>query len=192
MHARRTAVLAVTVLGTLGLAACGSSTSAPSTTAATPPTTGANPPTTGATGSTGSTATTSVPSGPAATTSTLCGDLTDLSKEEEGLVSAEQTATNPSGSLPALQSYARQAKSSLDQTGTKITAELASSPTIVQSAWSTLQPQLDQLFESAVTSTSLPAFARAASSIQAANSFLASNQTLTAFTKATCPVRSTP
>jgi hypothetical protein len=189
MHARRTAVLAVTVLGTLGLAACGSSTSAPSTTAATPPTTGANPPTTGATGST---ATTSVPSGPAATTSTLCGDLTDLSKEEEGLVSAEQTATNPSGSLPALQSYARQAKSSLDQTGTKITAELASSPTIVQSAWSTLQPQLDQLFESAVTSTSLPAFARAASSIQAANSFLASNQTLTAFTKATCPVRSTP
>jgi len=174
MHGRRTALLVSVVVGALGLAACGSSSSSPTTTSAAPTTTG---------GSTATTAGTGAPT----TSSKLCTDLADLSTQEQGLVSAEQTASGASGSLPALQSYAAQAKSTFDQTGPRITADLAGTPTIVRSAWSTLQPQLDQLFESAVTATSLPAFARAASSIETANSFLGSNQTLTAFTKAACP-----
>jgi hypothetical protein len=165
----------MSVVGALGLAACGSSSSSTTTTAAAPTTTsgGVTPTTTG--------------SGTATSTSTLCRDLADLSTQEEGLVRAQQTATDASGSLSALQSYAKQAKSAFDRSGPRITADLATSPTIVQSAWSTLQPQLDQLVESAATSTSVPAFARAASSIETSNSFLASDQTLTAFTKAACP-----
>jgi hypothetical protein len=176
MHARRTAVLALSVVGALGLAACGSSSTSTTTTAAAPTTTGGVTPTTTGSGS-----------GTATSSSTLCRDLADLSTQEEGLVRAQQTATDGSGSLSALQSYAKQAKSAFDQSGPRITADLATSPTIVRSAWSTLQPQLDQLVQSAATSTSVPAFARAASSIETSNSFLASDQTLTAYTKAACP-----
>jgi len=187
MHARRTAILAISFFGALGLAACGSSTATTATTATTAghtATTTATTPSTTA-GSTATTATTA-PGGTTAT-SRLCGDLADLSKEEQGLVSAEQTATGPSGSLSGLQSYAKQAKSTFDKTGTKVTEDLASSPGIVQSAWSTLQGQIDQVFESAMTSPTLQAFTRAASSIESTNTFLGSNQTVTAFIKAVCP-----
>ena len=187
MHARRTAILAISFFGALGLAACGSSTATTATTATTAghtATTTATTPSTTA-GSTATTATTA-PGGTTAT-SRLCGDLADLSKEEQGLVSAEQTATGPSGSLSGLQSYAKQAKSTFDKTGTKVTEDLASSPGIVQSAWSTLQGQIDQVFESAMTSPTLQAFTRAVSSIESTNTFLGSNQTVTAFIKAVCP-----
>ena len=192
MQKRHTATLAILALGVLGLSACGStsSSSAPTTTGASVSTTTATM-TPGAGVSTTTTAhgspTTSVggtaPSG-------LCADIATFSKQEQGLVTAEQSAGSSSASLSALQSYAKQSKADFDKVAPKITADLASAPTIVQKAWASLQPQVDQLFQAAATATSMEGFTRAAASVESTNGFSSANATLSTFAKGVCPATS--
>ena len=192
MQKRHTATLAILALGVLGLSACGStsSSSAPTTTGASVSTTTATM-TPGAGVSTTTTAhgspTTSVggtaPSG-------LCADIATFSKQEQGLVTAEQSAGSSSASLSALQSYAKQSKADFDKVAPKITADLASAPTIVQKAWASLQPQVDQLFQAAATATSMDGFTRAAASVESTNGFSSANATLSTFAKGVCPATS--
>ena len=176
MRKRQAALLGVTALAILGLSSCGSSTSSTSTTTTTsgptPSTSGAAPPATGAGG---------------ANTARLCADIAAFSQQEQGLVTAEQTAGSASGSVNALQSYAKKSKAAFDQSAARITSGLASAPPIVQSAWATLQPQMEQFFQAAATATSLSGFTRAATSIEATNGFISANQTLSAFTRGVCP-----
>ena len=192
MQKRHMAALSILALGVLGLSACGStsSSSAPTTTGASVSTTTATM-TPGAGVSTTTTAhgspTTSVggtaPSG-------LCADIATFSKQEQGLVTAEQSAGSSSASLSALQSYAKQSKADFDKVAPKITADLASAPTIVQKAWASLQPQVDQLFQAAATAPSMEGFTRAAASVESTNGFSSANATLSTFAKGVCPATS--
>ena len=171
-RSHRGAVLAVTALGALGLAACGSSsTTSPTTVPA--PASGGSPPTTAA-----------VIGGASAG---LCADIAAFSKQEQGLLTAEQAAGGSAGSLASLRSYAARAKPDFDRTASRITDGLASAPPFVQSAWVALQPQVDQLFTAATSATSLPAFVRAAGSIASTNGFITANQTLSTFAQGACP-----
>jgi len=164
MHQRRTTALVLIVLGALGAAACGSSSSsAPTTAAPTTPTTA------------------QVIGAPSAG---LCAEIAQFSKQEQGLVSADGGASN---SLGGLHSYAGKSKQAFDQAAPRITTDLASAPPAVQSAWATLQPQVDQLFTAAMTATSLDGFARAAGSIESTNAFINANDTLSRFVQGACP-----
>jgi len=168
MNGQRTVVVALAALASVALAACGSS----------------SPTTSGGAGATTTTA--------AGTTaaSGLCADIASFSKQEQGLVTAEQSAGGASGSITALRGYAKQSKAAFDNVAPKISADLATAPASVQSAWSSLQPQVDQLFEAATSATNLSGFARAANSIEATNSFANANETLSMFARSACPTTS--
>ncbi len=172
MDGRRLAVLALVTLGAVGLTACGgSSSSSPSTatpTSTTPPAT-AGPITTGASGS------------------GLCADVAALAGQEQDFVTAQERVGGTTGNLAALQASAHQSKQAFDETAPKLTADLAGAPSVVQSAWSSLQPQVDQLFASALGATDLSSFARSAAAVEASNSFTSANATVRAYAQGACP-----
>ncbi len=173
MHTRRAVVPVVIVLAALGLASCSTSpSSSPSSTTA-----GAAPSTTGVSTSTA----TAGPTGPS-TTARLCSDLTAFEQQEQDL-----TAVAPSDAVSTLQAVAAQAKAAFVRGGPRITDDLATAPEIVQTAWSTIQPQFDQVIEAAATATSLPAFIRAIAPIESSNTYTGANQTLSAYASAVCP-----
>ena len=192
MQKRHTATLAILALGALGLSACGSTSSSSA-----PTTTGASVSTTTATMTPGAGVSTTTTAHGSPTTSAggtapsgLCADIATFSKQEQGLVTAEQSAGSSSASLSALQSYAKQSKADFDKVAPKITADLSSAPTIVQKAWASLQPQVDQLFQAAATATSMDGFTRAAASVESTNGFSSANATLSTFAKGACPATS--
>ncbi len=174
MHARRSTVAAVGVVGALVLAGCGQASSSTATTAAAPPTTaGAAVPATA--------------SPPAGVPPGLCSTIDAFAAQEQGLASAEENAGGTTGSVTALRQYATRSKGAFDQAAPQITAGLASAPSIVRAAWATVQPDIDRLFSAASTATSLDGFAQTAESIESTNAFTSANQTLSAFAKGACP-----
>ena len=169
---RRLTVLSVVAIGAVGLTGCsGSSSSSPTTgaTATTAPPATAGPLTTGASGA------------------GLCADEAALATDVQDFVTAQQGSGGTTGSLAALQAAARRAKQAVDTTAPTLTADLAGAPSIVQSAWSSLQPQLDQLFASALGATDVAGFARSAAAVESSNAFTSANATLRAYAQGTCP-----
>lgn len=119
MHARRSTVAAVGVVGALVLAGCGQASSSTATTAAAPPTTaGAAVPATA--------------SPPAGVPPGLCSTIDAFAAQEQGLASAEENAGGTTGSVTALRQYATRSKGAFDQAAPQITAGLASAPSIVR------------------------------------------------------------
>jgi hypothetical protein len=163
MHMRRAALLGAAALGSLGLAACSSGPSSTATTTDAVPTTAA------AIGGQGG----------------LCSDIAAFAKQEQGLVTAA-AAGGSSGSVSALRSYAKQSKGAFDRIAPRITDDLASAPEPVRSAWTSLVPQLDELYEAGATATSVAGYNRAAGSIESTTGFIAANAALSTYAKAAC------
>ena len=164
MHMRRAALLGAAALGSLGLAACSSGPSSTATTTDAVPTTAA------AIGGQGG----------------LCSDIAAFAKQEQGLVTAAAAAGGSSGSVSALRSYAKQSKGAFDRIAPRITDDLASAPEPVRSAWTSLVPQLDELYEAGATATSVAGYNRAAGSIESTTGFIAANAALSTYAKAAC------
>jgi len=163
MHTPRATLLGVVALGSLGLAACSSGSSSTATTAAVPTTAAAI-------------------SGPAG----LCTDIANFARQEQGLVTAAAAAGGSSGSVSTLRRYAKQSQEAFDRIAPKITADLSSAPAPVQSAWTSLVPQLHQLYQSGATATTVSGYNRAAASIESTSAFAAANAALSSYTKAAC------
>ena len=168
-HVRRAAGVAVGILAACGLAACGSGTASTATT--------------------GSPAGGSPPTAPPAIGSAsvgLCAEVATVIAQQEGLGTAGQAVATTPGNVDALHAYARTTKLAFDKVAPRITADLASAPRVVQAAWSSLQPQVDQLLAAGASATSVPAFTQVAAGIQSSNAYVSDAQTVNAFTHGAC------
>lgn len=173
MRLHRTAALAVTALAGLGLAACSSATS---TTAATGRSSTAT--------SGGSSPTSRLAIGGAS--ASLCSEVATVTTQQHGLAAAGQASGTAPESVTVLHAYGRTTKLEFDQIAPRITADLATAPQVVRAAWSSLQPQVDQLLVAGASAASVPAFTRDAAVVETSNGFVSASQTLSAFTHGAC------
>jgi len=184
MGARRALLATLSLAAALGLAACGSASSSSTTTTTTVTKSGGSS-TTAAGGTSGTGGPSSTGAAPSTTSPAaahgLCADITTFSKQQQGLSAAG------GGSLSALRTYARQAKTEFDHIAPAIAQDLATAPANVQSAWASVVPQIDQLFQSAVTTPSAAAFQQNGTAIESSPGFMAANQTLNTYAGVACP-----
>ena len=166
---RRVAGVAVGILAACGLAACGSGTSSTATTGS--PTVG-SPPT--------------APPAIGSASAGLCAEVATVIAQQEGLGRAGQAVGTAPGDVDALHAYARTTKLAFDKVAPRITADLGSAPGVVRAAWSSLQPQVDQLLVAGASADSVAAFTRAAAVVRSSNAFVGASQPVNAFTHGAC------
>jgi hypothetical protein len=159
MGHRRALLATVSILAAVGLTACsaGSSSSATTTTAAS------------------ATSTSGAPS----SAHGLCADITAFTTEQQGL--------SGGSSLASLKSYAARSKTLFDKIAPTIAKDLATAPAAVRSAWATVVPTMDRVYEAAAKATSATGFQNAGEAIESTAAYSAAKQALDNYTKTACP-----
>jgi hypothetical protein len=159
MGPRRALLATLSILAAAGLAACSS----------------------GAPSSTATTAATSSPSTSGTSTSArgLCADINAFTTEQQGLGGGT--------SLASLKAYALKSKSFFDKIAPAIAKDLATAPAAVRSAWATVVPDMDRVYDSAAKATSASGFQQTGQAIESSTAYTAARQALDNYTKTACP-----
>ena len=168
MGHRRVLLASMAMVAAVGLAACGGGTSSSSTTTERP----ASPSTSGA------------PSAGATSAHGLCTDIAAFTTEQQGLTGGS--------SLASLKVYAARSKALFDKIAPAIAQDLASAPASVRSAWATVVPAMDRVYEAAAQATSTTGFQNAGEAIESTTAYGAARQVLDNYTKTACPKLANP
>jgi hypothetical protein len=159
MGHRRALLATLSVLVATGLTACGGTSSSTATTASPSPS---------------STSAASSASGHG-----LCADISAFTSEQQGLAAGS--------TLASLKAYAARSKTLFDRIAPAIAKDLDTAPASVRSAWATVVPAMDRVYDAAAKATSATGFQNAGEAIESTAAYSAAKQALDNYTKTACP-----